>query len=104
MGSVDWPEVGGPPLGCGFGIILGYPQLDLSLAKGDLVILTSDGVVEAKNAERQLFGFERLEKAVASGPTTSAQAMLEHLKAEIATFVCGAEPHDDVTMVIARVE
>lgn len=103
-GAVEWPEVGGPPLGCGFGIILGYPQLDLSLAKGDMVILTSDGVVEAKNAERQLFGFERLEKAVASGPTTNAQAMLEHLKAEIADFVCGAEPHDDVTMVIGRIE
>jgi sigma-B regulation protein RsbU (phosphoserine phosphatase) len=69
-----------------------------------LVILTSDGVVEATNGAGELFGFERLEQAVAAGPTTSAEAMLTHLQAEVATFVGDTEPYDDLTIVVVQIK
>lgn len=68
-----------------------------------MVILISDGVIEAQNALGELFGFERLEAAIASGSQTSAQAMLEHLKGETAYFVGEVEPHDDITIVVVQV-
>jgi serine phosphatase RsbU (regulator of sigma subunit) len=69
-----------------------YVEAEVVLSPGDLIILTSDGVVEATNARDELFGFDRLEQAVAAGPTTSAEAMLKHLKAEVAAFVGQTEP------------
>ena len=102
-GSVEWAAIGGFALGQGLGEQLGYQEISHSLSTGDMIILTSDGLVEATNAASEMFGFERLEQAIISGPTTSAKAMLEHLKAAAAAFVGEAEPHDDITIVVVRV-
>jgi serine phosphatase RsbU (regulator of sigma subunit) len=102
-GSVDFPEVGGFALGQGLGAKLGYTDLQLPLARGDLIILTSDGVVEAKNATGELWGFERLTQALARGPRASSQAMLDHLLRELKGFTGETEPHDDLTIMIAQI-
>ncbi len=102
-GAVEWMEIGGVPLGAGLGTELGYPETDLTLSPGDLVILSSDGVVEATTPAGEMFSFDRLEQAVVSGPQTSAAAMLAHLRAEVDAFVDGAEAHDDLTMVVVQV-
>ncbi len=65
--------------------------------------MISDGVIEARNAEGELYGFERLETAVAGGPMGSAEAMLQHLKVEVEAFVGANEPHDDLTMEVVQV-
>ena len=49
-----------------------------------------------------MFGFDGLERAVITGPQSSSRAMLEHLKAEVATFVGETEPHDDLTLVVIQ--
>jgi PAS domain S-box-containing protein len=102
-GAVMWVEVFGTPLGMELSSEVGYREVEVSLSPGDLIILTSDGVIEATNAPGELFSFDRLEQAVAAGPTASAQAMLDHLKAEIAAFVGQTEPHDDMTIVVLQV-
>ena len=102
-GSVEWAVIGGFALGQGLGAQMGYQEIRRLLSKGDMIILTSDGLVEASNATSELFGFERLEQAIIEGPTTSARAMLEHLKAEITAYVGEAEPHDDITILVAQV-
>ena len=102
-GSVQWLEMGGLPLGAGLEETAGYPEMSVNLAPGELVILTSDGVVEAMDNAGQMFGFKRLEQAVACGPTTSAEAMLSHIQSEMAAFVGDIEPHDDLTIVVVRV-
>jgi len=102
-GSVRWVEAGGMPLGVGLGTEFGYQEVALNVSKGDVIVLTSDGVVEATNAADEMFSFERLEQVVATGSTTSAQAMLDHLCAEIDSFVGDTEPHDDVTIIVVRI-
>ena len=87
----------------GLGARYGYQEVSLSLSKGDLVILTSDGVVEAMTAAEEMFGFERLEQAVASGSQTSAEAMLAHLRAAVEAFAGDTEPYDDLTIVVVQV-
>jgi PAS domain S-box-containing protein len=101
-GTVEWVEVGGIPLGVRFRAEVGYTEVTLTLEKGDLVIFTSDGVIEAKNARGDIFGFERLEQTVSRGPRTSA-AMLAHLQAEVANFTGYTELHDDLTIVVLQV-
>ncbi|NJN66085.1 MAG: SpoIIE family protein phosphatase [Chloroflexaceae bacterium] len=102
-GAVEWPDVSGFALGYGLGSQCGYQEKVLDLPPGDLVVLISDGLVEAKNAQGDMFGFERFERAVAGGPIVSAQAMLSHLLAELAAFIGTTTPHDDITMVVFRV-
>ena len=102
-GPVEWVDVSGMPLGTGWGTKLGYQEVTLEVNRGDLIILTSDGVAEARSPADEMFGFERLEQTVKLGPQTSAGAMLAHLQSTVMTFMGNAELHDDVTMVVVRV-
>jgi PAS domain S-box-containing protein len=102
-GRVEELEVGGFALGQGLGAQHGYKAMSLTLSPGDMVIFTSDGVVEANNSRNTMFGFERMKQAIANGPQTSAQALLDHLKAELAAFTGETEAHDDITIVILKI-
>ena len=101
-GCVFWVDVGGFPLGSSMANTLGYQEQRLDLSPGDLVILVSDGVVEANNPAGELFGFDRMEQVAARGPTDTAEAMLNHIRAAVDTFVNGREPHDDMTIAVLR--
>jgi sigma-B regulation protein RsbU (phosphoserine phosphatase) len=101
-GSVEWLHARGVPLGIGLGASLGYPPVTTHLSPGDMVILTSDGVPEANTSDDEIFGFERLETAIAAGPSDSAAAMQTHLLETIKAFVGSAEQNDDLTIVILR--
>lgn len=102
-GRVEWVDVGGLPLGLGIGAETGYVEATVLLDEGDLVIMTSDGLIEAFNAAGEFFGFERLEQTVASGPRESAAKMLAHIRAVVTAFTNNTEPHDDLTIVIVQV-
>ncbi len=102
-GTVEWPDAYGFALGQGFGIEHGYQEIGLTLTKGDMIIMTSDGVVEAGDANNQIFGFERLQETIATGPQSSARAMLNHIKRKVATLVGDTEAHDDLTIIVAKI-
>ncbi len=102
-GMVEWPEVGGFALGQRLGALHDYQQMTLSLSRGDMVILVSDGVVEAKNVRDEMFGFERVERAIASTMALDAAEVVQQLVAEVRQFVNGWEPADDLTIVVARI-
>ncbi|NJO07412.1 MAG: SpoIIE family protein phosphatase [Chloroflexaceae bacterium] len=102
-GAVEWLEAGGLPLGVGMGARFGYQQCDYSLQRGDVVVLVSDGIIEAHNPTGDLFGFDRMQAAVAGFIlTTSAYAMLNQLRNVVNEFVDGAEQHDDMTILVVR--
>ncbi len=102
-GSTQWAEVGGLPLGTGLGRTLGYPDLVLSLDEGDIVVLSSDGVVEAMRSDHEIFGLDRFEQTVATGPNNSSEAMLTHILTKVGAFVGEAEAHDDLTIVVLKI-
>jgi serine phosphatase RsbU (regulator of sigma subunit) len=60
-GSLKWAGIGGFALGQELGAQASYQEIRHVLAKGDMIILTSDGLVEATNPTSEMFGFERLE-------------------------------------------
>ncbi len=97
-GAVEWVDVGGWPLGVGLGGETGYQELALTLSKEDLVILTSEGVVKAKNRAGDMLGFDYLMQTISAGPVTSAETLLEHIKGEMFAFTGEAEMHDDMTV------
>ncbi len=102
-GELDTLEIGGFALGQKHGEKNGYEQETLTLSFGDMVILVSDGVVEAKNSEGEMFSFERLEQLLAQAPSARSAYMVAYLVREVTNFMGNMEPADDLTIVIARV-
>jgi sigma-B regulation protein RsbU (phosphoserine phosphatase) len=101
-GYVEWPRASGFPLGYGLGVQSGFESIQLTLTHGDLIVLVSDGIVESTNQDNIMFGFERLEQTIASGPGESAQGMLDYIIAAVDQYVETAELHDDCTILVMR--
>ncbi|HZQ10322.1 MAG TPA: PP2C family protein-serine/threonine phosphatase, partial [Anaerolineae bacterium] len=94
------PHSQGAPLG-----IFDFTILDegkLSLTPGTTMLLITDGVTEALNAQTEQFGTERIEAVLAARGNTSAQELVNALIGEIARFRGNAPVHDDVTIVAVR--
>ena len=68
---------GGLPLGVVAGVE--YSEQRFPFAAGDVMLLMSDGVVEAKSASGELFGFERMAQTASS--VTGADSLAETAKA-----------------------
>jgi serine phosphatase RsbU (regulator of sigma subunit) len=76
----------------------------IELQRGDALVLYTDGVTEAMNAEREQFGEERLLAALGHlRDGYSARGVVDKLVAEIAAFSGGASQHDDITVVVIKV-
>ena len=72
-----------------------------TLAVGDLIVFYTDGIIESRNAEGELFGVERLKEAVASAEPTP-QEVLESISQTVNAFTANAAIDDDVTMIAVR--
>lgn len=102
-GTMTSLDIGGFALGHGLGSAHGYQMGRVTLSQGDLVVLITDGVVEARNDAGEMFGFERFEQALQSAPVYKAAAVLAHVQATLTEFVRGAEQHDDITIVVVQI-
>jgi serine phosphatase RsbU (regulator of sigma subunit)/CHASE3 domain sensor protein len=101
-GKVTEIEVSGLPLGAWAGFK--YTSQSVLLSAGDLVIFSSDGLVEARNEQGELFGFERLEAELRTLPTKiDAKATVNRLIDAVLTFTGNVELQDDLTLLVARV-
>jgi serine phosphatase RsbU (regulator of sigma subunit) len=75
----------------------------VQLNPGDAMVLYTDGITEAHNAQQSLFGSERALDVVQANLGRSAQDVTDALLAEVRAFVGDAPQFDDITlMVIVR--
>jgi sigma-B regulation protein RsbU (phosphoserine phosphatase) len=93
-----------PSLPLGMHLGTEFSQLELELAPGDTLIFYTDGIVEAHDQCRELFGFERLEQLVREWGHLPPDELIERLLAEVHAFSEGMPTHDDMTLVVVRVE
>ena len=92
---------GGIPIGLLPGAT--YRERRVRLQPGDLLVLYTDGVIEAPGPDGEEFGERRLLEVV-SGARRDAPVEIVHLVLEaVSAWRRGAPPHDDVTLVVARV-
>ena len=96
MGGVTELRATGMPLGLMPG--MQYEEKKTTLAYGESILFYSDGIVEAHNADRGMYGFPRLMKLIGEyeGDGSLKDAVLEDLSAFTGT---GWEQEDDITMV-----
>lgn len=73
------------------------------LLSGDLVLLLTDGILEAQSPSDELFGIERTLELVRTHRGEHAEAIIELLHQAVLRFAQRESPADDVTIVIAKV-
>jgi serine phosphatase RsbU (regulator of sigma subunit)/anti-sigma regulatory factor (Ser/Thr protein kinase) len=80
-----------------------YEEQVTVLLPGETIVLYSDGLVEAHNPAREMFGFPRLKELVAVHP--GGTSLVEYLLDQLAQFTgAGWEQEDDVTLVVVERE
>ena len=79
-----------------------YGQETLQLQPGDTVVIFSDGVSEAMNAEGDELGDDRLLAAIQAAPTTTAEGLVSHIFAAVSEFTHGTAQGDDITAMVIR--
>jgi sigma-B regulation protein RsbU (phosphoserine phosphatase) len=80
-----------------------FEEGDQSLASGDLLTLFTDGVIEQPNDEGEEYGQLRLIEVLREHRERSLSEIVERVLSDLEHWSGGAEAHDDVTLVLARV-
>lgn len=70
--------------------------------KGDLIILFTDGITEAKNSKRDEYGYEKLLVFVDKHAHMTSAKMRAALEAELIDFCEGVKPNDDFTALFIK--
>ena len=74
-----------------------YKEQQLTLNPGDEIFLYTDGVVEATNAQQELYGDERLKECLNAHADEDAKTLCESVRKDVDIFYDGAPLFDDIT-------
>ena len=98
------------PPGIGIGLEQGavfdrvLEQETFALQRGDIIIVYTDGLTEARNMRDEEFGEERLNELIKSQPIASAEELIQRIKNGYFSFTGRADPHDDLTCLVIRMQ
>ncbi len=96
-GAAEELRATGMPLGLMPG--MGYEEKEVVLDKGEGVLFYSDGLVEAHDPQREMFGFPRLQSLVGTH-RSGGSALIGFLLSELTRFTGEDwEQEDDITLV-----
>ncbi len=90
------------------GMVLGidpdttYTQQILTLQRGDFLLLYTDGLIDAIDAQKKEFGMERLEQLVLDHRHAPAEEILLHLEDAIVGHSGDITPFDDITLLLVK--
>jgi sigma-B regulation protein RsbU (phosphoserine phosphatase) len=97
QGKPTYEPAGGMPLGVFEDAKFG--ERELQLKTGETLLVYTDGVTEAMNQAKDLFGEDRLEKAVTGVADLSPEKIAERVIEQVEGFVLEAERSDDITLL-----
>ena len=90
------------------GMVLGlveagrYESAELTLGKGDLLVLYTDGVTDRMNAQGEMYGPARLQQAALDSRGDGSRIALYSLLGEVQGWSAGCPASDDMTLLVAK--
>jgi serine phosphatase RsbU (regulator of sigma subunit) len=81
-----------------------YEETQLQMEPGDKVVYYTDGIVEAMNKHKDMYGFERLHEVVNSSPAETAEALMKDIIKDVSDFTGAAPQHDDLTIIVVSAD
>ena len=79
-----------------------YHSTETTWEPGDLLVLYSDGITEAFNADFEMYGLERLKNLLSEKRHLSPVEIRKHILSDLETHQRGESPLDDITLVVAK--
>ena len=79
-----------------------YRQYEVQMRPGDKLFLYTDGVPEATNGREELFGTERMIRALNESGEGTPQQILQSVRRAVDAFVGSAPQFDDLTMLCVQ--
>ena len=80
-----------------------YTDYEFTLEKGATLLVYTDGVPEATNAEDKQYGTDRMLEALNRNPEATPEELLRSLKQSVDDFVGAAPQFDDLTMLALKI-
>jgi serine phosphatase RsbU (regulator of sigma subunit) len=90
------------------GVMLGafdwvaYREVPMRLDAGDVLLVYSDGITDARNRNGEMFGEERLRELLAGEGPSGVESVEKKLHEELDRFTQGVEPTDDITFILLQ--
>jgi len=101
-GSFDEMRGEGPALGIAEQALFEENQKD-GLTAGQIIVLATDGVWEARNKKGDMFGKEPLYDIIRQNSNAAAENILEKFFQSLEKFQAGAVCEDDITIVVIKI-
>jgi sigma-B regulation protein RsbU (phosphoserine phosphatase) len=79
-----------------------YAQHTLPWAPGDMLVMYTDGVTEARDGEGRMFEHDALEACIAAAPEDSAQSILKRILEAVSSHAGDGSQDDDLTLVVVK--
>ena len=92
-------EANGPPLGFLYNDLVHYEEMSYQLRSGDKVFLYTDGIIETRNPEKQLFGLNQLRRFLDEQRSLGVEVLLSSLLDYLAEYSQDAPYNDDVAIL-----
>jgi sigma-B regulation protein RsbU (phosphoserine phosphatase) len=80
-----------------------YDELTVATEPGDAIAFISDGILDAENAEGEMYGPERLNDLLCSRQEHSAQEIADAILSDVARFLGEQDHFDDETVIVLKV-
>ncbi len=105
-GKIEFLSSDGPRLPLGIKSDVKYEQTNYKLNKDDLIILTTDGVNEAQNSNRELYGDKRLKNCILNMniENLSASEIKDLIIKEVQSFTKSEKLNDDMTVLVIKIK
>jgi sigma-B regulation protein RsbU (phosphoserine phosphatase) len=81
-----------------------YTEQSLTLMPGDLLLMFTDGVSEAMSRDDEEWGEERMIASAEHCSGDTAEAVMKDLFRNVDAFTAGAPQHDDMTLLVLKLE
>ena len=80
-----------------------YESITFDLNEGDVLIFHTDGLIEALNANHDMYGTDRFKELTAQIPNEcTAEEVIQRIVQDVQSFVQEAEQYDDLTLVVLK--
>ena len=80
-----------------------YEEFNIATQPGDAIVFVSDGILDADNAQQEMYGEERLSALLCSHRDRPAQEIADAILADVTRFQDGEDQFDDETIIVLRV-
>ncbi len=101
-GKTSAIEATGLPLGLFDDVT--YDEFRFDMQPGDIFVMFSDGILDARNRTGELFGRSRVEKIIANCAGQSANCVVDSLFKAVSEHSAGVETFDDMTVLAIKVK